>query len=109
MSTYNFARVFRTAMGRSPHQYVVERRLADAKRRLSQSDKPLAVIAHVSGFSSKNHMTDTFKKILDVTPGVVRKNSNQSKTARVGDDFYQDLAHGGDQRVVWFVLVVFGA
>lgn len=107
LSTYHFARVFRTAMGRSPHQYVVERRLADAKRWLSQSDEPLAAIAHVSGFSSQSDMTDTFKKILGVTPGVVRKNSNQSKTARVGDDFYQDLAHGGDQRVVWFVLVVF--
>jgi len=73
LSTYYFARVFRQEIGRSPHQYVVERRLAFAKRQLEQTTKPIAAIAYDVGFSSQSHMTETFKKAMGVTPGAIRK------------------------------------
>ncbi|MEM9011112.1 MAG: AraC family transcriptional regulator [Pseudomonadota bacterium] len=73
ISPYHFARLFREETGRSPHQYVVERRVAQAKRRLHQSDAPIAGIAHDCGFGSQSHMTDVFRKILGRTPGAVRK------------------------------------
>lgn len=75
VSTYHFARMFREVTGRSPHQYVVERRVAYAKRRLSQSDDPIVVIAHESGFGSQSHMTDVFSKLLGTTPGKIRRNA----------------------------------
>ncbi|MEM6945938.1 MAG: AraC family transcriptional regulator, partial [Pseudomonadota bacterium] len=75
VSTYHFARMFRQVTGRSPHQYVVERRVAYAKRRLSNSDDPIVEIAHESGFSSQSHMTDVFSKMLGTTPGKVRRNA----------------------------------
>lgn len=72
-STYHFARMFRQATGRSPHQYVVERRLAHAKRRLSFSDDPIVEIALDCGFGSQSHMTDVFNKVLGTTPGALRR------------------------------------
>lgn len=73
LSTYHFARLFRQSIGRSPHQYVVERRLAHAKRMLSLSDEPIVQIALDCGFGSQSHMTEVFKKILGTTPGAVRR------------------------------------
>lgn len=73
VSTYHFARMFRQATGRSPHQYVIERRLAHAKRRLRNSDDPIVAIAHECGFGSQSHMTDVFSKILGTTPGAIRR------------------------------------
>lgn len=73
LSTYHFARVFRQEIGRSPHQYIVERRVAYAKRQLEQTADPIASIAHDVGFSSQSHMTETFKKVMGVTPGAIRK------------------------------------
>ncbi|MEM7545937.1 MAG: AraC family transcriptional regulator [Pseudomonadota bacterium] len=75
VSPYHFARVFRKATGRSPHQYLIERRLARAKQRLKRSDDPIAAIAIDCGFGSQSHMTDVFGKILGTTPGAVRKNT----------------------------------
>jgi len=76
VSAYHFARMFRQATGRSPHQYVVERRLAFAKRRLTQSDDPIVQIAHDSGFGSQSHMTDVFSKVLGITPGAIRRSGS---------------------------------
>ncbi|WP_412105116.1 helix-turn-helix domain-containing protein [Sulfitobacter sp. D35] len=75
VSTYHFARMFREATGRSPHRYVVERRLAHAKRRLRQSDDPIVEIAYDCGFASQSHMTEVFTKVLGATPGQVRRNA----------------------------------
>ena len=73
VSPYHFARLFRRYMGRSPHKYVIERRVARARRKLNQSDDPIALIAHDCGFSSQSHMTDAFGTVIGVTPGVIRK------------------------------------
>lgn len=73
ISPYHFARVFRKTTTRSPHQYVVERRLSKAKQLLSQSDDSIAQIAFDCGFSSQSHMTDVFNRMLHITPGALRK------------------------------------
>ena len=76
VSPYHFARVFRRATGRSPHQYVVERRIAVAKQRLTQTDDAIASIAIDCGFGSQSHMTDVFGKVLGTTPGAIRKDQH---------------------------------
>ncbi|MEM9013360.1 MAG: AraC family transcriptional regulator [Pseudomonadota bacterium] len=75
VSTYHFARLFRRATGRTPHQYVVARRLAHAKRRLHLSDDPIVAIAQDCGFGSQSHMTGVFSKVLGTTPGAIRRRS----------------------------------
>lgn len=73
LSMYHFARVFRTSMGKSPHQYIVERRVAAAKKQLDQTDAPIAQIAYDCGFSSQSHLTVTFRRVYGTTPGMQRR------------------------------------
>ncbi len=73
MNTYGFSRAFRAATGKSPYQYVLERRVVRARTLLEAGNDTIADIAYQCGFSSQQHMTNTFSKMLGVTPGKYRK------------------------------------
>lgn len=68
-----FCREFRAATGRSPHQYVLERRVARAAELLAGSARPIADIAHAVGFSSQSHLTTAFRRINGTTPLAYRR------------------------------------
>ncbi|WP_299790607.1 AraC family transcriptional regulator [uncultured Marivita sp.] len=73
VTTFHFARAFRATTGQTPHQYLIERRLARARELLALGDLPLAEIAYDCGFSSQAHMTTVFRKHMGVTPGQYRR------------------------------------
>jgi AraC family transcriptional regulator len=73
-SRAHFLRMFRTATGLTPHQYVLERRLGAAQQLLRESRMLLADIALRCGFCSQTHMSDVFRKRLGVTPLEYRRN-----------------------------------
>jgi AraC family transcriptional regulator len=73
-SRAHFLRMFRTATGLTPHQYVLQRRLSTAQQLLRQSKMSLADIALRCGFSSQTHMNDVFRKQLGITPQEYRRN-----------------------------------
>lgn len=72
LTPHHFARTFKKATGFTPHQYVLERRVARAREMLVQPDNSLADVAYATGFSSQAHMTDVFRKRLGITPGAYR-------------------------------------
>ncbi|MFC6632914.1 AraC family transcriptional regulator [Microbulbifer taiwanensis] len=72
LSTAHFARAFRKALGQSPHDYVMDRRIARARRCLGVSDRKLVDIAIECGFSSHAHMTAVFRARLGVAPSALR-------------------------------------
>ncbi len=72
-SPYHFCRIFRNAMNVSPHQYITIRRIELAKRLIESTDESLAEIAYRAGFGSQSHMTTTFKRVLNETPGQIRR------------------------------------
>ncbi|MEL7077845.1 MAG: AraC family transcriptional regulator [Cyanobacteria bacterium J06582_2] len=72
ISQYYFCRSFRTSMGVSPYQYVIQQRVAKAKELIKGSQLPLADIAYSCGFSSQSQMTQHFRKCVGVTPKVYR-------------------------------------
>ncbi|KZL26161.1 helix-turn-helix domain-containing protein [Pseudovibrio sp. Ad37] len=63
-----FNRAFKGATGKTPHDYVVERRVARARKLLGAPHSTLSQVAYACGFSSHAHMSSTFKKRLGVTP-----------------------------------------
>jgi AraC family transcriptional regulator len=67
-----FMRAFKIATGKSPHGYLIDRRLAKARALIRDSSATLAQIAHACGFSSQAHMTTTFKQRLGVSPARLR-------------------------------------
>lgn len=67
-----FSRAFREAVGKSPHNYILDRRVAHARQLLRSGPGELAAIAQASGFSSHAHMTSVFRNRLGMTPSQLR-------------------------------------
>lgn len=74
LSPFHFARSFRNTMGKTPHQYLVERRIARAKQMLAARVASLADIAAHTGFKTQSGFTRTFRKATGETPGRFRDN-----------------------------------
>nr|WP_053185177.1 AraC family transcriptional regulator [Pseudomonas thivervalensis] len=67
-----FMRAFKQATGKSPHSYLIDRRLAKARALMRDSTARLADIAQACGFNSQAHMTTLFKQRLGVSPAQLR-------------------------------------
>lgn len=65
---FQFARRFRTAVGISPHRYVVRRRLECARAMIHARQGSLAEISAATGFSDQSHMTKWIKRVYGATP-----------------------------------------
>jgi AraC family transcriptional regulator len=68
-----FGRAFRAAIGKAPHDYIIDRRVSRARALLANAALDLSAIAQASGFASHAHMTVTFRHRLGVTPSELRK------------------------------------
>jgi AraC family transcriptional regulator len=68
VSRVQLARQFRQATGRSPHAYILWRRIEHAKKLLNGSDSTIIGVALDLGFCSQAHFTQVFKRIVGVTP-----------------------------------------
>lgn len=69
MSKWRFIRAFRRVMSVTPHQYVLECRLARAREDIERGDAPISQIASELGFSDQSHFGRLFKRRYGVTPG----------------------------------------
>jgi AraC family transcriptional regulator len=67
-----FCAAFRGAVGRSPHQFQIERRMERAKTLLSDANFSVADVAFTVGFSSQSHLSYCFRRIMGVTPARYR-------------------------------------
>jgi len=69
-----FIRAFRTALGQTPAQYVRERRVAAAARRLVASEEPIADIAAACGFPDRFYFSRVFAAVIGLPPARYRRN-----------------------------------
>jgi AraC family transcriptional regulator len=63
-----FIRQFKSYVGRTPHDYLIEHRLSRARQLLAGCRDSIAVVAADCGFSSQAHMTDCFRRRLGLSP-----------------------------------------
>jgi AraC family transcriptional regulator len=77
LSPYHFARCFRAATGRSPHQYVLDRRVEAARRALATRSVPIGPLARAVGFAGAGHLSRHFRARLGVTPGEYARSTNR--------------------------------
>jgi AraC family transcriptional regulator len=73
VSSEHFLRLFRSTMGVSPHQYVLNLRVGRAKAMLSDSTRSLTEVAVQCGFAHQQHLTSTFRRFTGSTPGRYRR------------------------------------
>jgi len=73
ISPLYLARAFKSAVGQSPHQYVLGRRIERAKELLRNTDLPVVDVALSSGFSSQSHLSHWFIRQVGVSPAVYRR------------------------------------
>lgn len=72
ISPHYFCQLFKQSTGQSPHQYLLQRRIEQAKRLLRDTRLTLAEVAYRTGFSSQAHFTGTFRRFVGLTPGAYR-------------------------------------
>jgi AraC family transcriptional regulator len=68
MSPYYFSRLFKQSTGLSPHQYILQQRIAWATRLLVEPQLSVAAIAYRVGFASQAHFTAIFRRWVGTTP-----------------------------------------
>ena len=73
MSPYYFCRSFKQSTGITPHRYVLNRRMEQARYLLEQKAMPVLQIAHQVGFTDQSQFTRVFRKMVGITPSQYRK------------------------------------
>jgi AraC-like DNA-binding protein len=68
VSPEHLIRKFASEIGLTPHQYLIQLRVRDA-RRLLRSGMALSVAAERAGFCDPSHLHRHFRRIVGVTPG----------------------------------------
>lgn len=68
MSESHFSRKFRKSMNSSPKEYLIRRRLTEAKRLLKTTTYTVKEIAFLVGFNSESHFVNTFSAQIGLSP-----------------------------------------
>jgi AraC-like DNA-binding protein len=72
LSKFHFIRLFKKCYGRTPHQYLTEKRIQLAKQ-LLQSDCSVADTCYQVGFDSATSFAAVFKKYAGSSPSAFQK------------------------------------
>lgn len=78
LSEIYFHNIFCETVGRSPHQYLIDCRIKNAKKLLWDTDIPICVVAEKSGFGCQQYFNKVFKMETGMTPASYRKSFLQN-------------------------------
>ena len=81
-SRYHFLRLFRQAFNKTPHQYLVERRIEKAKELLSSDELRVTDVCFEVGFQSLGSFSTLFHKSVGHAPITYREKSRETKAAK---------------------------
>lgn len=76
LSQYHFIRTFRRETGFTPHEYIVNIRMSNAKYLLKNSSLSVKDICFRTGFSCESIFCSAFKKHHGLTPSAYRESEN---------------------------------
>ena len=74
VSVSHFSRAFRQSTGMSPHQWLLKRRVDQAKSLLRDRTLSLSDVALSCGFADQSHFTRVFARTSGLSPGAWRRN-----------------------------------
>ena len=76
-SRYHFLRLFRQAFNKTPHQYLIERRIEKAKELLGGDELRVTDVCFEVGFQSLGSFSTLFRKCVGQAPVTYRENTRQ--------------------------------
>jgi AraC-like DNA-binding protein len=81
-SRYHFLRLFRQAFNKTPHQYLIERRIEKAKELLSADNLRVTDVCFEVGFQSLGSFSTLFHKSVGHAPVTFREKARETRTAK---------------------------
>lgn len=81
-SRYHFLRLFRQAFNKTPHQYLIERRIERAKELLTSEDLRVTDVCFEVGFQSLGSFSTLFSKYVGHAPVIYREKSRARELAK---------------------------
>jgi AraC-like DNA-binding protein len=81
-SRYHFLRLFRQAFNKTPHQYLIERRIEKAKELLSGAELRVTDVCFEVGFQSLGSFSSLFHKCVGHTPVTYREKAREMEMAK---------------------------
>lgn len=79
VNKYYLVHTFTDEYGISPISYLMRTRVKKAEKLLATTDYSLSVISRTCGFSSSSYFSQTFKKIMGVSPSCYRRTSKSDQ------------------------------
>lgn len=73
---------FKAETGYTLHEYIIHRRIEEARRRLSDTTEDITDIAHALGFSSSQYFATAFRRSTGITPGEYRDLHQKQRMAK---------------------------
>ena len=77
-SKYHFLRLFKSAFGKSPHQYLTEVRVTEAKKLLAKGDS-VTTVCFAVGFDSVTSFARLFRKHIGSSPKEFQMNERSKQ------------------------------
>ena len=81
-SRYHFLRLFRQAFNKTPHQYLIERRIEKAKELLKSDELRVTDVCFEVGFQSLGSFSSLFHKSVGHAPNAFREKAKESEMAK---------------------------
>jgi AraC family transcriptional regulator len=73
LSRFYFCRAFRKTTGRTPHQWLLNLRLARARRLLAETSLSVTDVALTVGYQTPSAFTHAFRSCFGLTPRELRR------------------------------------
>jgi AraC-like DNA-binding protein len=83
VSRNHFCRAFKRTFGLTVHWYVVQRRVALAQHLMLTTSAPLSDVALACGMSDHSHLSRLFRRVVEESPAVWRKQNRRDFPAIV--------------------------
>jgi AraC-like DNA-binding protein len=81
-SRYHFLRLFRQAFNKTPHQYLIERRIEKAKELLIADELRVTDVCFEVGFQSLGSFSSLFHKWVGHAPIIYREKAREKEQAK---------------------------
>ena len=79
LSEAHFSRAFKRTFGKSPHAFVIKRRVELAAQHMLHTEAPLIDIALRCGFTDQPHLSKQFRQATGHTPAAWRREHNSAE------------------------------